>query len=144
MKNIIYFELNNWFSGRDYPPYEPFKSWLCDDLKQTLRNEQWVKENKLVVVCGLLDMSMNYCITAPYEWVKENCPDLLSDKEYSYEVYIHFKGEDIVKTEHRKFNDFLRYAEDDEIPVGRYGMSFMPYTEENIGVHWEEVDYYNE
>ena len=144
MNDIVYFELNNWFSGRDYPPFEPFISWLGDDFKQTLCNEEWVKENKLVVVCGPLDMSMNYCITAPRKWIEENYPDLLTDKEYDYEVLMYYKGENTIKIEHNKFSNFLRYSEDDEPPIGRYGMHFLPYTEENIGVHWEEVDYYDE
>ena len=25
---VVYFELNNWFSGRDYPDAEPFLSWM--------------------------------------------------------------------------------------------------------------------
>ena len=33
MDNIIYFELNNWFSERDFPDDEPFISWFEDDLK---------------------------------------------------------------------------------------------------------------
>ena len=31
---IVYFELNNWFSGRDYPNEEPFTTWCDDDLKE--------------------------------------------------------------------------------------------------------------
>ena len=31
--DVVYFELNNWFSGRDYLSEEPIYSWLCNDLK---------------------------------------------------------------------------------------------------------------
>ena len=27
---VIYFELNNWMSGDDYPDAEPFISWMDD------------------------------------------------------------------------------------------------------------------
>ena len=140
MNDIIYFELNNWFAGRDYPPFEPFITWLENDLKQSFKNDKWVEDNKLVVVCGYIDMSMNYCITAPREWVKENCPDLLSDKEYEYEILTYYKGENTTLTKYNNFSNFLRYPENDETPMSRWGMHFLPYTEENIGVHWEEVD----
>ena len=41
--DIVYFELNNWFSGRDYPNAEPFLSWMEDDLNQKFRDEEWIK-----------------------------------------------------------------------------------------------------
>ena len=69
--DIVYFELNNWFSGRDYPNAEPFLSWMRDDLNQKFRDEEWIKENKLVVVESLVDMSMNFCIAATKEWIEE-------------------------------------------------------------------------
>ena len=47
MEDIVYFELNNWFSGRDFPSDEPFISWMSNDLKIPFRNENWVKEIKL-------------------------------------------------------------------------------------------------
>lgn len=145
MNDIIYFELNNWFCGRDYPEAEPFISWLSNDFNQSLRNKDWVKENKLVVVYGLLDMSLNYCISAPREWVEKNCPDLLSDKEYDYKVCRFSKGEETIITEHKKFSDFLRHPEEGAIlPEGRCGMRFLEYNEENIGVHYQEINDYDE
>lgn len=30
LDNIIYFEMNNWFAGRDYPDCEPFLTWMRD------------------------------------------------------------------------------------------------------------------
>ena len=117
--DIVYFELNNWFSGRDYPNAEPFLSWMRDDLNQKFRDEEWIKENKLVVVESLVDMSMNFCITATKEWVEENCHELLST-----------------------YKNFVRKPEDDEdVPYGRFGSPFLEYKEENIGYHCaEEVE----
>ena len=117
--DIVYFELNNWFSGRDYPNAEPFLSWMRDDLNQKFRDEEWIKENKLVVVESLVDMSMNFCITATKEWVEENCYELLSTYE-----------------------NFVRKPEDGEdVPYGRFGCPFLEYKEENIGYHYaEEVE----
>lgn len=117
---IVYFELNNWACGRDYPNAEPFVSWLEDDLRQQFRDEEWIKENKLVVVESLVDMSLNYCIAATKEWVMLNCPDLL--------------------TEHCRF---VRYSEEpDDLPDGRFGCPFLEYTEDNIGYHYtvEKLD----
>lgn len=117
--DIVYFELNNWFSGRDYPNAEPFLSWMKDDLNQKFRDEEWIKENKLVVIESLVDMSMNFCITATKEWVEENCHELLST-----------------------YKNFVRKPEDDEdVPYGRFGCPFLEYKEENIGYHYaEEVE----
>ena len=110
---VIYFELNNWFSGRDYPDAEPFLSWMGDDLNIKFRNRHWVKKNKLVVVESLVDMSSNYCITATKEWVEKNCPELLT-----------------------KYTQFIRGTEDyDELPEGRFGCPFLEYEENNIGIH---------
>ena len=114
--DIVYFELNNWFSGRDYPNAEPFLSWMKDDLNQKFRDEEWIKENKLVVVESLVDMSMNFCITATKEWVDENCHELLST-----------------------YKNFVRKPEDDEdVPYGRFGSPFLEYKEENIGYHYAD------
>lgn len=113
---IIYFELNNWFRGQDYPDAEPFIGWMENDLKQKFRNEDWIKENKLVVVESFVDMSMNYCITATKEWVQTNCPELLT-----------------------KFTWFVRSIEDDDdLPQGRFGCPFLEYSEDNIGYHYAE------
>ena len=120
---IIYFELNNWFSGRDYPNAEPFLSWMqCNKENKyyiQFRDETWIEKNKLVVVESLVDMSMNFCITATKEWVEWNCPELLTT----------YKG-------------FIRYSdEDDEAPYGRFGCPFLEYEESNIGYHYaEEVE----
>ena len=85
-EEIIYFSVNNWFSGRDYPPTKNFKKWLGDDLNQTFRNDEWAKKNKLCIYYGVIDMSQNYTIAAPRSWVEKNCPELLTDKEYTYVI----------------------------------------------------------
>ena len=114
--DIVYFELNNWFSGRDYPNAEPFLSWMRDGLNQKFHDEEWIKENKLVVVESLVDMSTNFCITATKEWVENNCHELL----YTYEK-------------------FVRKPEDGEdVPYGRFGCPFLEYEEENIGYHYAD------
>lgn len=118
---IVYFELNDWFSGRDYPNAEPFLSWMqCNKENKyyiQFRDESWIKENKLVVVESLVDMSMNFCITATKEWVEQNCPELLST-----------------------YKEFIRQS-DDEAPYGRFGCPFLEYEENNIGYHYaDEVE----
>lgn len=119
MNTIVYFEINNWSLGKDYPDNDPFLSWMGDDLKIKFRDGKWVKENKLVVVESLVDMSLNYCVTATKEWVQSNCPELLT-----------------------KYTQFIRYEEDDDLPKGRFGCPFLEYNENNIGCHYavEEED----
>lgn len=114
--DVVYFELNNWFPGRDYPNAEPFLTWLADSLGHKFRDESWVKENNLVVVESFVDMSSNYCIAATKEWIEENCPDLLT-----------------------KYTEFLRYKDEEgELPEGRFGCPFLEYSTENIGCHFAE------
>lgn len=117
--DVVYFELNNWIPEKDYPATEPFLSWMGNDLSIRFRNEDWVEKNKLCVVESLVDMSSNYCITATKEWVKKNCPNLLTD-----------------------YQEFLRYPDDgDEDVYGRFGCKFLPYEEQNIGVTYVEENY---
>ena len=138
MNDIVYFTLNNWFSGRDYPGIEPIKTWVED---YQFKDDEWVKENKLVVVCGPIDMSMNYCIAAPKEWVEENCSWLLGDEEYTYKIH-HYQASheppNWYTEEVCKPSNFVKYPDFEEGEVeGQYGMDFMEYCEENIGVHWD-------
>ena len=112
MKDIVYFELNNWTPGDHYPIDEPFLTWIGDDYNIHFQNENWVKENKLCVVRDIIDMSVNFCITATKEWVEENCPKLLTD-----------------------YREFLREPEEDGCVYGDFGGDkFLEYSEENIGV----------
>jgi len=117
IEEIIYFEVNNWFCGRDYPDCEPFISWLRDDLNQTLRDEQWIKENKLVVFSGFIDMSMNYYVAAPKSWVLKNCSCLLDEK----------------------YKKFLLTPDEEGYVEGRFGPMRMPYDEDTVGkLFWVE------
>ena len=113
MPDIVYFEVNNWCPGEDYPTAEPFYEWLGNDLHQTFMSEDWVKENKLCVVFTVVDMSFNYAVTAPLSWVQEHCPVILEEPWKSKFCYEPKDGEDEVE--------------------GRFS-SFLPYIEENIGI----------
>ena len=134
MNNIVYFELNNWFAGENYPDAEPFLSWLRDDTNQTFRNEEWVKENKLCVVFTPIDMSQNYCITATKEWVLQNCPDLVSDKEYDTKFITYSMEGNKEHIEHYSFKQFLRCPDEHGDVFGRFGTQFLPYEECNFGI----------
>ena len=140
--DIVYFELNNWFSGRDYPEEEPFLTWMSNDLDLYFENEEWVKENKLCVVAEYIDMSVNFCVTATREWVKANCPKLLDlDAEYTYQIQSQSKDRVWTETFNKRYSDFLRCIDEDEIVRGlNSGTAFLPYKEENIGVHWIEEE----
>lgn len=118
MNDVVYFELNNWFGGRDYPNDEPFNSWMCNDLNIKFRDKDWLKENKLCVVGTFIDMSQNFCITTTREWVEKNCPKLLTD-----------------------YSMFLREPKEGETEVyGRFGHEFLEYNENNIGLTWIDED----
>ena len=136
MGEYVYFELNNWFAGRNYPNEEPFKSWCGNDLNLYFLNEDWVKENKLVVVADSIDMSIDWCITAPKEWVENNCPKLLSD-ESTYVIIIGSNGK---RQEEYKYSRFLRYPNKYGDIHGIYGTPFLEYSEENIGIHFYDEE----
>lgn len=109
---IVYFELNNWCPGEDYPAEEPFTTWIGDDLNIFFDNEEWVKENRLCVVWSIVDMSVNFCITTTKKWVEENCPKLLCD--------------------HKKF--LRNSSENDKHVYGQFGNQFLEYKAENFGI----------
>ena len=149
MNNIIYFSVNNWFCGRDYPPTDNFKKWLGDDLNQSFRSNEWCKQNKLCVYCGNIDMSMNYTVSAPREWVEKNCPELLTDKEYTYytrqsdakESVKQGKTVWITKEERGKYSDFIYTTQDDnDPPYDKFDQPFREYNEENFGSEWYDND----
>ena len=122
--DVVYFELNNWFAGEDYPNAEPFLSWMRNDLNIKFRNEDWVIENELCVVASMVDMSSNFCITAKKEWVEKNCPKLLTD-----------------------YKEFLRYPEkyededEDGDVYGRFGCHFLEWSKENFGITYDDEEY---
>lgn len=114
--DIVYFELNNWFAGRDYPYEQPFIEWFAkDDI--AFENKQFVEDNELCVVCSIVDMSMNYCITAKRSWVEKKCPQLLT-----------------------KYARFLRYPKDNGTVRGQFGNIFKSYSKENIGRFYQDFD----
>lgn len=112
MKDIVYFELNDWVCGEFYPDEDPFLSWMQGEVR--FLDENWVKANKLVVVTCLVDMSIAVCVSAPKSWVMIHCPRLL--------------------TEHTQF---LRYKNKKNTVEGEFA-DFLEYTPENIGVHFVE------
>lgn len=116
--DIIYFELNNWACGKDYPNAEPFIGWMRRILP-IFRNEEWVKENKLCVNAVIVDLSQNFCITATKEWVEKNCPTLLTTHQ-----------------------EFLRIPDEYGDVEGRFGHPFLEYEDYNIGVNWLNEDDY--
>ena len=130
-KNVIYFELNNWFGGRDYPDVEPFSTWIST---RKFSDPDWCKENKLAVKFGNIGMSEHYCISASREWVEKNCPDLLSDKTFEYTIITHSANGTETNTHTNSFANFLRYPDEDRDVYGKYGWKFNPYTKENFGV----------
>ena len=149
---VVYFSVNNWMSGENYPPLKCFHKWLGDDLNQNFRSDEWCKENKLCVYYGMVDMSTNYTISAPREWVEKNCPELLTDDEYTYvtrrgtykKKSIFSKDVELVweDIEHKKkYSDFVYSQEDvDEGECDRVGdMPFREYCEENFGSEYYET-----
>ena len=159
MKNdVVYFSVNNWSIGTDYPPLECFIKWLGDDLNQTFRNDTWCKENKLCVYYGVVDMSQNYTISAPREWVEKNCPELLTDEEFTYitrtgtykKKSIFSKDVELVWEEvenKKKYSDFVYVPEieGDTPDNDRVGdMPFREYCEANFGSEYYETGWWED
>lgn len=118
---VVYFEMNNWFSERDYPNEEPFITWFSHDLNLWFEDEAWVKANKLCVVTHLVDMATNFLVTAPLEWVNTNCHKLLTN-----------------------YTQFLRSPDKDGKVYGQFGTHFLKWSLANIGVHRVEYDYWKD
>ena len=154
MKDVVFISVNNWFCGRDYPPTENFKKWLGNDLNQTFRSSKWAKENKLCIYHGLIDMSSNYTISAPIEWVEKYCPELLTDEEYTYYTIIQkpkeklFGGYEYVEERienKKKYSDFVYepYEGETTPDCDRLDMPFREYCEENFGSEYYETNYWD-
>ena len=152
-KEVVYFSVNSWFSGENYPPTENFKKWLDNDFKQSFQDDEFCKENKLCVYYGQVDMSTNYTVSAPKEWVEKNCPELLTDDEYTYVTRVTRYKKNLfgkIQTicedvEHKKkYSDFVYSNEDvDEGECDRIGdMPFREYREENFGSKYYETNWW--
>lgn len=145
--DIIYFSVNNWFCGEDFPPTPNFYKWISgSNSDECFRNGEWCKKNKLCVYWGYIDMSVNYTVAAPREWVEENCPELLTDGEFTYKI-AHYRGnENIIEDCIKKYSDFVFNLEDGGMPDSdRNDMPFPEYCEDNFGseyynMHWFEYD----
>ena len=114
---MLFFELNNWACGEDYPNDEPFLEWFADDLKIKFMDEQWVIENGLIVIVSIIDMSINFCVTAPDEWVEHNCPSLLENP-----------------ANHKFLREPFQYEEDPS--YGRFGCPFYSLDEKPAGIYF--------
>ena len=108
-QEIIKFSVNHW-STEYYPAEDVFDEWMDDyNLDKYLRNTEFAKENKLVVVWSIVDMSISFAVTAPKEFVDKYCPCLYEEK----------------------YKEFV-FPEDAE--YGIIGVKFKEWSEENIGV----------
>lgn len=130
-KEVVYLSFNDWEFGTDYPPICDIIRWVEDG---TFENELFVKEQKLCVNVNPYDMSMNYCITAPMEWVKQFCPEVLTN--YTYIYHKSWDGNITGK----RYCEFACTPGKNGKVVDRFGFSFLPYTEENIGVHYPKEE----
>ena len=147
--DVIYFSVNNWFCGRDYPDTPKFRKWLGNDLKQSFMNDKWCKKNKLCVYQGAIDMSCNYTVSAPREWVEKNCPELLTDKEYTYKTRTaRLNGTDkwqyVTEEYKKKYSDFVydpKLVEEGE--CDRFDMPYREYKKENFGCKYYETGYWD-
>ena len=122
-KDVVFFSVNNWFAGEHYPDTPQFRKWMGDDLNLSFHNDEFCKENKLCVYYGAVDMSCNFTVSAPREWVEKNCPEIIGSK-FEYKPA---EGE----------------TEPDCDEIG--DMPFREYREENFGAeyydtHWWDSD----
>ena len=145
MEEIVYFEINNWFCGRDYPKDDVFKKWIAT---YQFRDDEWCKKNKLVVLCGNIDMSISYCVAAPKSWVLENCPKLLTDEEYEYEIVTcgwdkeTNEPKETVDIHTKKYSDFLCHPDEwGDVYSLIDDWQFPEYCEDNFGVQWHKDDW---
>lgn len=115
----IYVEINNW-GANDYPQNQSGRDllYLCENFyaKPVI---SFLKEIGLCVVGSQEDMSHNYCITMSEETAKTYFPELFNPEGVR----------------------FFRYAEEGEVPTGRFGCPFLKLKPENYGM-WvsEEKD----
>ena len=144
IEEIIYFSVNNWFCGVHYPPTENFKKWLRDDCNLAFTNDEWCKSNKLCVNYGIIDMSVNFTVSAPKSWVEKNCPELLSDKSYDYNIAHIENGKEVIDSKRNTYSDFVCTPEKDKPFVDKFGQPFLEYKEDNLGSHYYDKDEYED
>lgn len=140
MEEIIYFSVNNWFCGEHYPPTENFKKWLGDDCNLAFTNDEWCRNNKLCVNCGIIDMSINFTVSAPKSWVEKNCPELLPDKSHDYNIVHIENGKEVVDSKRNTYSDFVYTPEKDKPFIDKFGQPFLEYKEDNLGFHYYDED----
>lgn len=121
MADIVFFKCNNWFCGRDYPDSKTFREWMRNDLNLTLRDDSFAKKNRLCIHYGILDMANGFTVSAPREWVEKNCPEIIGSQ---FEV-VPKEGETVPSEDY-------------------YGIPFREYKEENFGVEYYEVNWYDD
>lgn len=112
---IVKFWLNNW-SSEFYPEIKPFigkNGWVdnFDRLSQTFLDNDWCIKNQLCVNCNIVDMSIDLAISAPFDWVIENCKGVLGTKF-------------VVKNQETSY----------------WGTPFLQYTPKNYGYHFVDDD----
>lgn len=133
-KDLIYFSVDDWSCGEDYPDKEPFITWFTSNYENPnhitykFEDDKWCKENKLVVVCTLLDLSLNFNIIAAKEWIERNCPYIIGSR---------FDYTD--KLERGSLWDEPVNKLEKDLYLGFWG-HFLPYREENYGVWYEMTD----
>ena len=123
--DIVYFHINNWMPGKDYPNKEPFITWMNDfKLVKYLGSDEWCKQNKICVLMYPVDMSTSFCVTATKDWVEKHCPSILDeDKQFQVEP-----DED---------GDYIA-------PLADEILYFLEYSENNFGVAFESNGYGDE
>ena len=83
-------------------------------------------------------MSVNWCITAPKDWVQKNCPKLLSDESTSTTFITSGPDKETTSEQFFPYSQFLRFPNEDGDVYGQFGTKFKKYSEENIGVTFDE------
>lgn len=95
-------------------PEDEEKSWIQEGQVIDKKFKDW----GICVVISAIDMSVNYCVTAPRKWVEEYCPRLLTE-----------------------YTKFLREPDKNGEIYGMFGGHFVEYSKENIGL-WYDIDNY--
>ena len=97
---------------------------------------------------------MFFCTVGAQELTKEQWDKIticvgngpLSKAKRTYETVQHCYNKETTKWENciivhkAKYSDFLRHEDEDGVLEGRWGMPFLDYCEENLGVTWWDAD----